>query len=394
MKKWMIWPVAVAAIGAAAVGVAVSSSTGIPGSAGADNEPAIAMTASATTPAESSIVLAMGRLNDPSNTFWEVFLRPRDGTSWMLHTPPGVASNGGLVVAAPPTGPLTVGFMPSAELRFSPIAQSSDGGDTWSPGELPFPLIAAPDALAVGPRGDVLALVAKDGQRLVGASDESAAWHTLTSVQALKRYTPSCDLRELTAVAFDAASQPVLGLGCDHAGEIGILAPIASSSGVAPSWHSIGPKLGGVRGAASVIRLESTANGPAGLAQVRTGNRVSLVAFWSKGTNQWSRPVRVSVPAGWSVKATATGGGVDQGFAVLLGSGERRRVEVIAGSGSTWTTIPLAPPGAGGVSDLATEVDTFVATGSRLAVWGWTSGAASWHRIASINVPVPYGSSS
>jgi hypothetical protein len=40
------------------------------------------------------------------------------------------------------------------------------------------------------------------------------------------------------------------------------------------------------------------------------------------------------------------------------------------------------------------EVDTFVVTGTHLAVWAWIAGATDWSRTASITVPVPYGSSS
>ena len=67
------------------------------------------------------------------------------------------------------------------------------------------------------------------------------------------------------------------------------------------------------------------------------GKRTSIVAFWGGGsTDQWSGSAAFSVPAGWSVKATATGGGSGQGVAVLLGSGAQRRVEVVTGPGASW----------------------------------------------------------
>jgi hypothetical protein len=144
-----------------------------------------------------------------------------------------------------------------------------------------------------------------------------------------------------------------------------------------------------------VIRLVSTSNGVAGLAQVSEGKGSSVVGFWGGGsTDQWSGPTAFSVPAGWSVTATATGGGPGLGLAVLLGSGAGRRVKVITGPGGSWTTLPPPPQGASGVSTDGPEVDTFVVTGSRLAVWAWTPGAAGWTRTASVSVPVPYGSSS
>ncbi len=119
------------------------------------------------------------------------------------------------------------------------------------------------------------------------------------------------------------------------------------------------------------------------------------MAFWGNGsTAQWAGSATLPVPAGWSVKATATGGGSGEGLAVLLGSGRTRRVEVVAGPDASWVTLPPAPRGASAVSDVGTEVDTFVVAGSHLAVWTGDAGAAGWGRSASITVPVPYGSSS
>jgi hypothetical protein len=129
-------PTVVAGLSAALVGIATwgggSAAGGAP-RAGAASHPAPAIAASATTLAQSTAVIAMGHLRDPGNTFWELFLRPAGSPSWVLHTPPGVASNGGLVVAAPPAGSLTVGFLTSADLKFSPVAQRPDGGTSWCP---------------------------------------------------------------------------------------------------------------------------------------------------------------------------------------------------------------------------------------------------------------------
>jgi hypothetical protein len=334
--------------------------------------------ASTTTAAGSSVVVAMGHLDDSANTFWELFLRPAGSASWVLHTPPGVASNGGLALSASPSGSLTVGFMVSADLKFSPVAQSTDGGDHWSPGELPAALTSTPDALATGPSA-TLAVVA--GQRVLQESGDLSTWKTLTSTRALRRAAPSCGVVGVTAVAY--AAGPLVGVSCAHAGGVGILA----GSG---SWHDIGPSLAGT---SSVLRLVSTASGVAGLAQVRVGRRLSLAGFWGDGSSsQWSR-TSFAVPAGWSIKATATGGGSGQGLTVLLGSGERRKVEVVSGPGDSWSSLP-APLGASEVSAVGTEIDTFVVSGSRLAVWTWTPGAQAWSPSASIRVPVPYGSSS
>ena len=97
----------------------------------------------------------MGRLDDPLNTFWQ--LLALTGGSWELATPPGVASNGGLMVAAQPQSVLA-GFGPSQDLRFSPLAHSTDQGSSWDPGVLPAGLARVPDALVEG-ADDSLALL-------------------------------------------------------------------------------------------------------------------------------------------------------------------------------------------------------------------------------------------
>ena len=375
--------------GAAAQGAASKQHSGV------EHVAAIPIDASATTPTRSTLLIAMGHLDDPSNTFWEVFLRSGDSTEWKLQTPPGVASNGGLVLAAPSSGRLTVGFLVSADLKFSPVAQTSDGGDSWSAGALPFPLVAAPNAIAVGSTGEELALVSKAGQSILATSGNLSRWRTLTSTHSLAHNASTCDLQAVTAVAFNAQSQPVLGLDCAHSGEIGILAPLHSSSAQQSGWRNIGPSISDSEGSPSVIRLENTVNGLEGLAQIRAKDGLSLMAFWGQGsTDQWSQSTPLTVPSGWTVKATATGGGAGQGMAVLLGSGNRRQVEYVAGPATHWATLPNSPPGTSGVAWIGKEIDTFVASGSRLGVWASTPPQASWHLAVSITVPVPYGSSS
>jgi hypothetical protein len=391
MRRWVKLP----AVAVAAATVICFSATVSAGGVGTRSTLAAAISASTTTATGSSVLIAMGHLHDPSNTFWELFLRPTGDPSWVLHTPPGVASNGGLVLATASSGALTLGFLVSADLKFSPVAQSSDGGAKWSPGELPSALTSTPDALAVGPRGEAVALVAAVDQRVLQTSGDLSDWHTLTTTNALTHAAPSCGVQEVTAVAYNPSGQPLLGLRCAEQGEVGILAPSGSAGTEPLVWHDIGPSLGSGSGETSVTRLVSTADGVEGLAQEQSGTRTSVVGFWGNGTTaQWAGSPELSIPPAWSVRATATGGGSGQGLALLLGSGDRRRVEVVAGPGASWATLPSAPRGASGVSDVGAEIDTFVVTGSHLVVWAWTEGAASWLRTASISVPVPYGSSS
>ena len=154
-----------------------------------------------STPTGSWAIAAMGRLNDPSNTFWELFFRAPAATRWSLVTPPGVADNGGLV-AGTSSGPLTIGFEPSQLLRYSPLAQTTDGGAHWTPALLPTALAAVPDALAYEPAGPgvagrALALV-RSG--VLASTASLAIWVPLVSTSVLNAAgTRSCGVNGLVA---------------------------------------------------------------------------------------------------------------------------------------------------------------------------------------------------
>ena len=74
------------------------------------------------------------------------------------------------------TGPVTAGFLPSADLTFSPVARSTDGGRSWSPGALPTALVRVPDALTVSTSGRLLALVGEEGQTVLSSPGGLSRW--------------------------------------------------------------------------------------------------------------------------------------------------------------------------------------------------------------------------
>ena len=96
-----------------------------------DAAPLSAATSVVTTSRDWA-TLVLGDTTDHANAFWQLLARPATGGNWPLVTPPGVASNGGLVIA--PTGPssLLAGFLPSQELLFTPLATTANSGATWS----------------------------------------------------------------------------------------------------------------------------------------------------------------------------------------------------------------------------------------------------------------------
>lgn len=343
----------------------------------------------------------MGHLDDPDNTFWELFLQPTGSTSWTLRTPPGVADNGGLAVAVPSPGPVTVGFLPSQLLRFSPLAQSTDGGKTWSPGDLTASLVAGPDTLAGGSPDPTVALVNGSGQTVLSSGNLSD-WRSLVTTRALAKSVKDCGVQRITAVVGDG-NDPILGVQCSRGGRIGVLFPKAVNPGGPATWTSGGPRLtGDSTGVATVLRLEAAttagagaAGGLNGLATVHSGRSSSLVAFWAPAPGSgWTQSRPLVLPTGWGVSATAVGGGSGGGaITVLLDSGTRRRIVSVAGPGSRWATSPVPPVGTEAVVTVGSRLEAFVVANSNLTIWASSAGGG-WSRVQRTTVPVPYGSSS
>src|SRR5579872_2392310 len=231
------WAAATAAVVLAACGTGRGTSTPA-GAVVASLQAPLATTL--PTPSGDWAVIAMGNLSDPLNTFWQLLFRPAGGALWSLVTPRGVASNGGLVVAGGNPAPLTVGIEPSNNLRFSPLAQSPDGGHTWSPGLVPGALAPVPDALAAAPTGALMALVARGGGVLRSDGDPST-WTKVTDRGALatSKAGRSCGVGALSAVGFQPAGGVLVGTTCTKPGRVGVF---VRQGGV---WRLLGRDLPG-----------------------------------------------------------------------------------------------------------------------------------------------------
>ena len=156
-----------------------------PGPAPAPRAPPLATSVTGATGATGAgrAIVEMGGPAAQQDNFWELFVRPAGTARWRLATPAGVASNGGLDVAGS-GGSLVTGFRPSQDLTFSPLATSGDGGISWSPAGPVTPGLAdAPDALAAGPGGRLIALTS-DGTAELGMAG-GTAWTRLSSSAAL-----------------------------------------------------------------------------------------------------------------------------------------------------------------------------------------------------------------
>jgi hypothetical protein len=348
------------------------------------------LSTSLVTPQGTWAVTVMGGSAADESNFWQLFVRPAGATRWSLVTPEGVADNGGLVAAAGDEqgASLVVGFRPSQALAFSPLATSSDTGQHWTPGLLDADLADVPDAMAVAPSGQTLALLHDGGIEAAASAAAATAgqWSRLTTLSALAASAPGrgCGLVAVNAVSFGPNNVPMAAGSCVRRGVAGVFADRGGA------WQAAGPVLPAGFGGdqVQVLGLARTAGGNAALLVAGT----SLLAAWSDG-GRWT----VSAPAaaagdepGNEQGVSASGFGPGGSVWVLLGGG---RAETIGGPGGSWRALPALPARTATLAQGSgsSAYDALAVAGSRLTVWRLTAGA--WAQVQVINVPITYGSS-
>jgi len=337
--------------------------------------------------------LAMGHLGDPLNTFGELFYRPGaasgGGGGWTLATPPGVASNGGIMIAANPDGGLTAGFGVSLDLRFSPLADTTDTGTSWSGGILPVALAAVPDALAAsGPSGRLaLAAAPPVGPGAVLASSgDLSTWSRVTSSAAVAAASGTgCGLGRLSAVTITPTGDDLVAGDCVGGGRAAIF---RVGTGGRPSTPvAIGPSLPApTAGSVRVDRMVATATGVAALVSSGSGphGRVYLTST-SDGGATWT--VSAAYATGRTVRSAAvTPAG---GFAVLFGGGDA----AVAAPGAPWRTLAPPPVGTAVLAALPDgSIEALAPTDVQVDVH--LLGPTGWRRVQQLDVPVQFGSTS
>ena len=383
------------------------------------------LSTSLVTPQGTWAVTVMGGSAAAENNFWQLFVRPAGASRWSLATPEGVADNGGLVATSGAGGSsLLVGFRPSQGLTFSPLATSSDTGRSWTPGLLDAGLADVPDAMAVAPSGQTLALLHDGGIETAATTGAAAAgqWSRLATLATLAASAPgrSCGLVAVNAVSFSQNNVPMAAGSCVRRGVAGVFADTGGA------WQAAGPVLPAGFGGdqVQVLGLARTLLANAGLANAGLANAGlanggantgggdteggnaalllagnDLLAAWSDG-GRWTVSAPVAAAAGDEPGdqqgVRAAGFGADGSLWVLLGGD---RAETVSGPGASWQALPPVPAGTqvlvpAGTATLAPGsggYDALAVSGSRLTVWQLTG--AAWARAQVINVPIEYGSS-
>lgn len=327
---------------------------------------------------------------DPA--FWEIFARAGNSGSWKLVTPPGVADNGGLVAAADGANSLAVAVRPSQDLVFSPLAETADGGASWSSGgPIAAAVAASPDAFAAD--GSHLAALLSDGT-IEASTDSGASWSTVVKPGAIAASPAGKGCGgavRVTSISFGITGTGLVASGTCGTG--GTTAVFSYSPG--SGWQRLSLPVSG-----RVVRLT------AGLTLVR--GKSGLAALW-RGVGWYAyAPLATSAPhsagADWTQSAplsrpgavVASGALSPAGAWVLLTGG---RAATVSAPGTTsgrprWRLLPPVPghtvvlaSGPGGATD------ALAVSGETLTVWRLAAKATAWSPVQRISVPVQLGSS-
>lgn len=333
--------------------------------------------------------LAMGRLDQLTATFWQLFVLESSTSRWSLVTPPGVADNGGLVSSAAKGTPLVAGFETSLKLGFSPLATTTSEGKSWQPGVLPSGLAHVPDAIATSGR-NVLALLGSGNGSVVTAGAALSSWTTVATERALasSAAAASCKLTRLTAVAYSTAGEPIVGGQCRASGTIGLFERVGTTWKLLPAKPP-----GNTDGATTVLRASSADGELDALVATDSGSRTELVGVASgTGASRASVSRPLELPRG--ARLDSTGMGPSDSLFVLFGTGRSERAELLSAPGGSWHTLPAPPTGTATLA-LANggRVDALAVTSSVMTDYVLNAKDRAWKRSQQIDVPIQYGSS-
>jgi hypothetical protein len=328
-------------------------------------------------------VVEMGGSTASHENFWELFARPAGSAQWRLATPAGVASNGGLMMAAAGNG-LVSGFGPSQDLTFSPVATLTAPGADWSENAAPVSpgLASVPDALASGPDGDLLALTGTG--EVMRASASAGVWTRQATLRTL-RATPAgraCGLTSLTAVGFTAAGQSEVGGSCSRPGAAAIFEQEPGGG-----WQAVGPAPAGAL--VAVLGLATQAGRTTALLETGTLRAIRVLAAWSvSGSSSWTASSSAGVGARQIRSLQMWGNG---SVALVAGDGSGL---TIADPGGSWRMLPALPAKTATLAlGPAGQLQALSAAGQWLRVWQ-LGADDNWSQVQQVKIQIPYGSSS
>jgi len=328
----------------------------------------------------------MGHLDQPLDTFWQLFLL-RGGTgNWSNHAGQlGIATNGGLVLAATADGPLVVATRPSNLLEYSAMVTTATGG-VWTPAP---PVDGATSALAVDLAGETLALVADRRGGRVAVDRPGGGWRTLVTARSLRSAGAgrSCRPTQLTAVAIGASGTPFVGASCGRPGVAGVLARRDGT------WQAAGPTLPGAQrhSQIEVLSLRSAGAALEGLFASVSHRTTSLEYGWTGSGGRWELSSDLVLGSGDRVLSIGPGPG--SGEFVLLRSGAGDNLAVLDPPRRTWAALPDPPAGTSTVAFSGGRVDALAVADTVMTDWLLDPASSGWTRHQVVHVGILFGSS-
>jgi len=346
------------------------------------------LTSSVSTSSATWVAVPMGHLDDPLNTFWELFSLPRGGARWSLATPRGMADNGGLVAAVGAGRSALIGIRPSNQLHFSSVNSTRDLGTSYAVGALPRGLIDRPDALATSTRNSRLALVAPR-EEVLSSSGRLSTWSALLTAGAAAKQPSSaaCRLTSLDAVAFDSSGEPLVGGACNRPGAVGLYD--LSGNSIRPQQVHLAAAM--THDTITVLRLDRQGSSTAALLLARRGHRQTVVAVVRAAPGRsWQAGAPYPLAAGQQIRATSSS---PAGYGMLLSSPDGR-LAYVEQTAAGWTRLPSLPAATSAVVTPAGQPPQAITVkGSIFGAWRYDPAERRWRHVQSISVPIQYGSS-
>lgn len=347
---------------------------------------------STETSGGSWAVVPMGHLNQPLNTFWQLFYRANRATRWVDEASSlGVATNGGLLLATPGGTRLVVGVLPANLLTFSPVLVFPGTGRAWTPAAPVAALAPHPGALAVGMAGSAVVLSSGGSGEVLKGSVGGSPWRRLTSAAALAASPAgrACGLASLTGVALLGRSA-VIGADCRRVGVAGVF--VAAGRG----WRLAAPGAPSLAGSrVGVLELRPSGGGLCALLAVARGRQRGVAAAWRPGepSGRWRVTSVRWLPAGEAVASVGPDG--PEGLFVLTsGAGAPASVQVWRGPTAPWVTLPPPPNGTSTVAfGRDGTVDALTVSDTTFASWTLGRAGHDWVRTQLAEIPIPFGSS-
>jgi hypothetical protein len=325
--------------------------------------------------------LAMGQLGNKNETFWQL-VTSRAGSPWTLVTPPGIATNGGIVFALPTTGVVVAALLPSQLLGFTALARSGDGGRTWSPGVVPGALDTVPDAIGAGAGLQLVALRSGRAGDVVASRTLLSEWTTLATKASISRSIGGCTLTSLTGVAV-GPSGAVLASGSCASRSTPIVELLDGR------WRSVGPTTLTLE-SMDVVRLVGTARGAVALVEEHHSAHHELVVLASTDRFASWRSSQLVLGRGVVTSTSVTASGAAS--VLVTEPGGSTEAFTTHGAGLAWSQLPTPPARVAVVTaDDTGPIQALAVDRSVLTVYVERDG--HWVVDQRLVVPIEYGSS-